>query len=96
MPEATLHATAEHGELRGDTIHGSYDESSAVFDDLEELGISYDDVIGVLEEEGVQKFATSWHELLATIKTEMAAASARQPAEPAAEPAAGRGDHMTQ
>jgi transaldolase len=86
MPEATLHATAAHGELRGDTIHGSYQESSAVFDALAELGISYDDVTGVLEEEGVQKFTASWHELLATIETEMAAASARQPAEPAAAP----------
>jgi transaldolase len=92
MPEATLHATAAHGELRGDTIHGSYAESSAVFDALAELGISYHDVTGVLEEEGVQKFTTSWHELLATIKTEMAAASARQPAEPAAEPAAVPGE----
>jgi transaldolase len=92
MPEATLHATAAHGELRGDTIHGSYQESSAVFDALAELGISYDDVAGVLEEEGVQKFTTSWHELLATIETEMAAASARQPAEPAAEPAAAPGE----
>lgn len=92
MPEATLHATAAHGELRGDTIHGSYQESSAVFDALAELGISYDDVAGVLEEEGVQKFTTSWHELLATIETEMAAARARQPAEPAAEPAAAPGE----
>jgi transaldolase len=92
MPEATLHATAAHGELRGDTMHGSYQESSAVFDALAELGISYDDVTGVLEEEGVQKFTTSWHELLATIETEMAAASARRPAEPAAEPAAAPGE----
>lgn len=92
MPEATLHATAAHGELRGDTIHGSYEESRAVFDALAELGISYDDVAGVLEEEGVQKFTTSWHELLTTIETEMAAASVRQPAEPAAEPVAAPGE----
>ena len=25
MPEATLHATADHGVLRGDTVHGTYD-----------------------------------------------------------------------
>ncbi len=36
-------------------------------------GVSYDDVVQVLEDEGVQKFAVSWHELLETIKTEMAA-----------------------
>jgi transaldolase len=74
MPEATLRATAAHGVLQGDTIHGTYQESRQVFDHLEALGISYDDVVAVLEEEGVQKFATSWNELLETIKTEMAAA----------------------
>ncbi len=75
MPEATLHATAAHGELRGDTIRGTYDDARRVFDDLAELGVEYDDVVAVLEEEGVQKFAASWHDLLSTIDTEMAAAS---------------------
>jgi transaldolase len=74
MPEATLRATADHGVLRGDTIHGTYEESRQVFDQLEALGISYDDVVTVLEEEGVQKFAASWNELLETIKNQMAAA----------------------
>src|SRR6266536_1986981 len=71
MPEATLHATAAHGVIRGDTIGGTYDDARQVIDELEGLGIGYDDVVGVLEEEGVQKFAASWHELLATIETEM-------------------------
>ena len=53
MPEATLHATADHGVLRGDTVHGTYDASRKVFADLEKLGISYDDVVQVLEDEGV-------------------------------------------
>jgi len=77
MPEATLHATADHAKLRGDTIHGTYDESRRVFEQLEGLGISYDDVVDVLENEGVQKFDASWNELLETIKTEMAGASAK-------------------
>ncbi len=72
MPEETLHATAAHGEPHGDAIHGTYEQSRAVMDKLESLGISYDDVVGVLEDEGVQKFAASWSELLDTIKTEMA------------------------
>ena len=71
MPEATIKATADHGQLRGDTVHGTYDASRKVFEDLEELGISYDDVVQVLEEEGVAKFATSWNELLDTIRTKM-------------------------
>ena len=73
MPEATLHATAAHARLRGDTVHGTYDQSRKVFADLAALGISYDDVVEVLEQEGVQKFATSWHEFLETIETNMAA-----------------------
>jgi len=74
MPEPTLHATAEHGQLRGDTIHGTYGDSKRVFEQLEALGVGYDDVVDVLEREGVEKFAASWNQLLETIKTEMTAA----------------------
>jgi transaldolase len=72
MPESTMHATQAHGTIRGDTIHGTYDESRRVIQQLEALGISYDDVVTVLENEGVQKFEASWNELLGTIKAEMA------------------------
>src|SRR6201995_826460 len=71
MPEATLHATADHGVLRGDTIHGTYEESQALFDALEALGISYDDVVQVLEDEGVSKFEASWNEMLQGIQNEL-------------------------
>ncbi len=71
MPEATLHATADHGVLRGDTVHGTYEESRAVFASLEALGVSYDDVVQVLEDEGVSKFGASWNEMLGTIQNEL-------------------------
>src|SRR3984885_9331634 len=71
MPEATIHAVADHGEIRGDTVHGTYDASRQVFADLEGLGISYDDVVQVLEDEGVSKFEVSWNELLQTIQNEL-------------------------
>jgi transaldolase len=71
MPEATIKATADHGELRGDTVHGTYDASRQVFADLENLGISYDNVVQVLEDEGGSKFEASWNELLDTIKKNM-------------------------
>src|SRR6516162_3479771 len=71
MPEGTIKATADHGKLLGDTVHGTYDASRKVFADLAELGISYDDVVQVLEDEGVSKFEASWNELLDTIKTNM-------------------------
>jgi transaldolase len=71
MPEATIVATGDHGVLKGDTVHGTYEESRKLFADLEKLGISYDDVVKVLEDEGVSKFQVSWNELLETIRTEL-------------------------
>jgi transaldolase len=71
MPEATIHATADHAVLRGDTVRGTYEQSRQVFADLEQLGIGYDDVVDVLEREGVEKFAASWEELLATVTNEL-------------------------
>jgi transaldolase len=71
MPEATIRATADHGKLLGDTVHGTYDASRQVFADLEGLGIGYDDVVQVLETEGVAKFEASWNELLDTIRAKM-------------------------
>ncbi|MBO0836941.1 MAG: transaldolase, partial [Actinobacteria bacterium] len=73
MPESTLHATAAHGKLHGDAIAGTYDSARKVFADLESLGVAYDDVVRVLEEQGVDKFAVSWTELLETITREMTA-----------------------
>jgi transaldolase len=71
MPESTIRATADHGKLLGDTVHGTYEASRQVWADLARLGIEYDDVVNVLEVEGVQKFDASWNELLDTIKTKM-------------------------
>jgi transaldolase len=71
MPEATAHAMADHGQLRGDTIRGTYQQSAEVFDGLAVLGIGYDDVVQVLETEGVAKFAASWEELIGAIGAEL-------------------------
>jgi transaldolase len=71
MPEATIEAMADHGELRGDTIRGTYDAARKVFEDLAGLGVGYDDVVQVLEDEGVAKFSASWQGMLETIETEM-------------------------
>jgi transaldolase len=71
MPEATLRATADHGVLQGDTVHGTYDAARELFAKLEALGIGYDDVVKVLEDEGVSKFEVSWGELLQTISNEL-------------------------
>jgi transaldolase len=77
MPEPTLHAVADHGDVRGDTIHGTYDASRQYFEQLEAVGVSYDDVVQVLEDEGVEKFAASWNQLLDTIKSQLAEKGSR-------------------
>ena len=72
MPRSAMDAVADHGELRGDTVRGAYDDAGAVLDALERLGISYTEVTALLEREGVEKFDKSWSELLATVERELA------------------------
>ncbi|MGY4964220.1 transaldolase [Streptomyces sp. 900105245] len=71
MPEATLEATEDHGEITGDTVSGTYEQARADLDALEKLGISYDDVVQVLEDEGVEKFEASWNDLLKSTQAEL-------------------------
>jgi len=63
MPEATLRAVADHGQIRGDSIRGRYDDAHEVLDRLRGLGIDYDDVVQTLEDEGVSTFDASWQKL---------------------------------
>ncbi|WP_432182909.1 transaldolase [Streptomyces sp. NBC_00063] len=71
MPEATLDATADHGEITGNTIAGTYDQSRTEIAAVEKLGISYDDVVQLLEDEGVDKFEASWNDLLKSTEAEL-------------------------
>jgi transaldolase len=63
MPKETIEAFQDHGEVRL-TLEEGLDEARKLFDDLAAAGVDYDDVTRVLEEEGVQKFADSFDELL--------------------------------
>jgi transaldolase len=71
MPEATLRATGDHGEVTGDTITGGYRQARADLDALAAVGIDYDDVVRVLEDEGVEKFEASWNDLLTSTEAEL-------------------------
>jgi transaldolase len=71
MPEKTLDAFADHGEVDGDQVTGRADEAHALFDQLSEVGVDLDDVFLTLESEGVDKFKKSWTELLETVKGQM-------------------------
>jgi transaldolase len=69
MPEKTMQAFADHGEVHGDRVSGTKAEAQEVLDSLAGLGIDFDDVVDVLEKEGVQKFDASWDELVQTVET---------------------------
>jgi transaldolase len=73
MPEPVIHAFADHGEIRLDTITGSYAEAQKVIDDLAALGVEYDDVVAALEREGVEKFEASYVELLQGVQRQLGA-----------------------
>jgi transaldolase len=74
MPEKTLEAMADHGVVTGDTITGTYDESNQVLNELQAIGVSYEEVVQKLETEGLDKFVVSWKELLADVEGALASA----------------------
>ncbi|MBF4764782.1 transaldolase [Nocardioides islandensis] len=71
MPEKTLEAFADHGEVEGDAVSGKAQEAEQVFARLESVGVDFDDVLLVLEREGVEKFEKSWQELVDTIEGQL-------------------------
>jgi transaldolase len=75
MPEKTLDAVADHGEVTGDTLSGTGPQSQVVFDDLEAVGIDLGDVFRHLEDDGVDKFEKSWQELLDATQSQLDAAT---------------------
>ncbi|HEY3258818.1 MAG TPA: transaldolase [Pseudonocardiaceae bacterium] len=73
MPEKTLNAFADHGEVPGDAVTGTADDAQHIFDQLAEVGVDMDDVFDTLEREGVEKFERSWVELLDTVAEQVEA-----------------------
>jgi transaldolase len=71
MPESTLQAVFDHGQIPNDSVRGYYADAQAVLDKLASLGISYDDVVDTLEREGVEKFSVSWSELTTAIEKQL-------------------------
>ncbi|MEU0040580.1 MULTISPECIES: transaldolase [unclassified Streptomyces] len=71
MPEATLDATADHGDIHGDAVSGGYAQARADLAAVERLGISYDEVVKQLEDEGVSKFEAAWGDLLDAVKVSL-------------------------
>ena len=68
MPEETIEAFQDHGEVAL-TLERDPDEARHVFEQVEAVGVDYDDVVVTLEQEGVQKFSDSFKELLEGVKS---------------------------
>jgi transaldolase len=71
MPEPTLEALVDHGSFRGETVRSFYIDARQLLDQLGSLGIDYGDVVQLLEEEAIEKFETSWNELIESIESEL-------------------------
>jgi len=71
MPEKTMDAFGDHGEVTGDTVSGRKDEAKSIIDAVKAAGVDWDDVLLVVEDEGVDKFKKSWTELTETVQKQM-------------------------
>jgi transaldolase len=71
MPEATLKALAEHGEV-GALLPADGGDCEEVLASFAEAGIDVDALAARLQDEGAKAFVTSWNDLLAVITSKSA------------------------
>jgi transaldolase len=67
MPKSTIQAVMDHAEIRP-TLEEGVEEAKELLKRLREAGLDYEDVTDTLEQEGIQKFADPFNELLEEIK----------------------------
>lgn len=73
LPEDTLEAVADHGEITDSRIPDSYAMDDDHLDALARVGIDYTQVVNILEEEGLEKFVDAWDQLLQRIQEQLEA-----------------------
>jgi len=67
MPEETLLAFADHGEMET-SLSAEKNKSDQVLEDFKKAGIDYDQLAEQLQKDGAAAFVNSWKNLLATIE----------------------------
>ncbi len=72
MPEKTLHALADHGEI-GKMLAPDGGDAEAELAEFRKAGIDIDALAEQLQREGADAFVKSWDDLLACIKDKSAA-----------------------
>ena len=71
MPEATLKALADHGEI-GPIMAADGGDCEAVLDRFAQAGVNVDSLAARLQDEGAKSFVKSWKELLEVIASRSA------------------------
>src|SRR3954451_4925669 len=71
MPRETIDATEDHAAIRGDTLREDVEGASHTLDAFEAAGVSYDEVVQVLEDEGVQKCEKSFEDLIEGLESNL-------------------------
>jgi hypothetical protein len=66
MPEKTLQALADHGEI-GPLMAADGDGSTAVLGQFARAGIKLDELAAQLQQEGARSFVESWNDLMTVI-----------------------------
>jgi transaldolase len=74
MPEGTLHAFAEHGEV-GRRLSAEGGDSTEVLHDFTRSGVDLEALSARLQQEGAASFVTSWKDLLGVIASKTAASA---------------------
>ena len=72
MPEATLKALADHGDI-GPIMAADGGNCETVLERFARAGVNVDDLAARLQDEGAKSFVKSWNELMTVIATKSAA-----------------------
>ena len=76
MPQETIENFRDHGKVRR-SVEDNIQQAKDELEELEKVGIHYDQVTKQLQDEGVQKFADSFHELFKGIESKKQAIQAK-------------------
>jgi transaldolase len=72
MPEGTLKALADHGEI-GEILPADGGDCEQALAQFAKAGINIDQLAAQLQDEGAKSFVSSWHELMEVIQSKSAA-----------------------